>query len=137
MSPKIFTHFMGYARELTLCMLAFSSHEGVVFLDLLPSPHLVMSFLFPCLGSTDALCPRLGDPVSLPPKWRPYSQGPRTLPLPGSGTGILSLCCFVPCALLIVVILSWHVLCLDRFMMGGFVRALLHLTLLFIRSLTG
>jgi hypothetical protein len=74
------TFFLSYARELTLCMLASWSLEGVVFLDLLPSPHYVTSFLFPCLGSTDALCPRSGDPVLLPPKWRPYSQGPRTLP---------------------------------------------------------
>ncbi len=74
------TFFLNYARELTLCMLASWSHEGVVFLDLLPSPHSVTSFLLPCPGSTDALCPRLGDPVPLPPKWRPYSQGPRTLP---------------------------------------------------------
>ncbi len=74
------TFFLGYACELTLCMLAFWSHEGVVFLDFLPSPHFVTSFLFACLGSTDALCPRLGDPVPLPPKWCPSSQGPRTLP---------------------------------------------------------
>jgi hypothetical protein len=69
-----------YARELTLCMLAFWSHEGVVFLDFLPSPHLVTSFHLPCLGSTDAHCPRLGDPIPLHPKWRPFSQGLRTLP---------------------------------------------------------
>ncbi len=69
-----------YARELTLCMLAFWSHEGVVFLNFLPSPHLVTSFRLSCLGSTDTHCPRLGDPVPLPPKWRPSSQGPRTLP---------------------------------------------------------
>ncbi len=50
-----------YARELTLCMLAFWSHEGVVFLDFLPFPHLVTSFHLPCLGSTDALSP-LGRP---------------------------------------------------------------------------
>jgi hypothetical protein len=74
------TFFLSYARELTLCMLAPWSREGVVFLDLLPSSHSVTSFLFPCLGSTDALCPRLGDPVPPLPKWRPYSQGPRTLP---------------------------------------------------------
>jgi hypothetical protein len=74
------TFFLSCARELTLCMLAPWSHEGVVFLDLLPSSHSVTSFLFPCLGSTDALCPRLGDPVPPPPKWRPHSQGTRTLP---------------------------------------------------------
>jgi hypothetical protein len=39
-----------------------------------------MSFLFPYLNSTDALCSRLGDLAPSPPKWRPYSQGPRTLP---------------------------------------------------------
>ncbi len=54
------TFFLSYARELTLCMLASWSHGGVVFLDLLPSPHSVTSFLFPCPGSTDALCPCLG-----------------------------------------------------------------------------
>ncbi len=74
------TFSLGYARELTLCMLASWSHEGVVFLDFLLSPHLVTSFLFPCLGSTDTLCSRLGGLVPLPPRWRPYSQGPRTLP---------------------------------------------------------
>ncbi len=41
---------------------------------------VVTSFLFPCLGSTDVPCPRLGDPVPPPPRWRPYSGGPRTLP---------------------------------------------------------
>jgi hypothetical protein len=78
---NIFTHFLlSYARELTLCMLASWSHEGVVFLDFLPSPRFVTSFLFPCLDSTDTPCPRLGDPVPPLPKWRPYSQGPCTLP---------------------------------------------------------
>ncbi len=79
-STHLYTFFLNYACELTLCTLASWSHEGVVFLDFLPSPHFVTSFLFPCLGSTDALCSRLGDPVPLPPRWRPYSQGPRTLP---------------------------------------------------------
>jgi hypothetical protein len=65
---------------LTLCMLASWSHEGAVFLDLLSSSHSVTSFLFPYLGSTDAPCSRLGDPVPPSPKWRPHSQGPRTLP---------------------------------------------------------
>ncbi len=81
MSLRVFTlSSWGYARRLTLCMLAFWSHEGVVFLDFLPSSHFVTSFLFPWLGSTDTLCPRLGDPVPLSPRWRPYLQGPRTLP---------------------------------------------------------
>jgi hypothetical protein len=66
---------------MTLCMLAFWSHEGVVFLS---SPHLITSFHLPCLGSTDAHCPRLGDLVPLPPKWRPFPQGPHTLPYRGS-----------------------------------------------------
>jgi hypothetical protein len=81
MSLRIFTlSSWGYARELTLCMLSFWSHEGVVFLDFLPLPHLVTSFHLPCLRSTDAHFPRLGDPAPLPPKWRPFPQGPRTLP---------------------------------------------------------
>ncbi len=40
----------------------------------------ITSPLFPCPGSTDAPCSRLGDPVPPSPKWRPHSQGPRTLP---------------------------------------------------------
>ncbi len=63
----------------SLCMLASWSHEGVVFLDFLPCPNFVTSSLFPCLGSTDAPCSHLGDPIPLSPRWRPYSQGPRTL----------------------------------------------------------
>jgi hypothetical protein len=65
---------------LTLCMLASSSREGVVSLDLFLSSHLIMSSLFPYLGPTDAPCSRLGNPAPLSPKWRPHSQGPRTLP---------------------------------------------------------
>jgi hypothetical protein len=40
----------------------------------------ITSSLFPCPGSTDAPCSRLGDPVPPSSKWRPHSQGPRTLP---------------------------------------------------------
>ncbi len=65
---------------LTLCMLASWSHEGAVFLDLLSSSHFITSSLFPYLGSTDAPCSRLGVPVPPSPKWRPHSQGLRTLP---------------------------------------------------------
>jgi hypothetical protein len=49
-------------------------HEGVVFLDLLSSSHPITSSLFPCLGSTDAPCSRLGDPVPPSPKWRPIHR---------------------------------------------------------------
>ncbi len=72
--------FVSYAHQLTLCMLASWSHEAVVFLDLWSSSHPITSSLFPYLGSTDAPCSRFGDPVPPSPKWRPYSQGPRTLP---------------------------------------------------------
>ncbi len=76
-----FTYFfLSYAHQLTLCMLASWSHEGVVFLDFLPSSHSITSSPFPCLGSTDAPCSRFGDPVPPSPRWRPHSQGPRTLP---------------------------------------------------------
>ncbi len=61
-------------------MLASWSHEGVVFLDLLSSSHSITSSLFPYLVSTDAPCSRLGGPVPPFPRWRPHSQGPRTLP---------------------------------------------------------
>ncbi len=65
---------------LTLCMLASWSHEGAVFLDVLSSSHPITSSLFPYLGSTDAPCSCLGVSVPPSPKWRPPSQGPRTLP---------------------------------------------------------
>jgi hypothetical protein len=76
---RVFTRFLlvGYARQLTLCMIAFWSHEGVVFF---PPSHLITSSRLPCLGSTDAHWPHLGAPVPSPPKWRPFPQGPRTLP---------------------------------------------------------
>ncbi len=61
-------------------MLASWSHEGVLFLDFLSSSHSITSSPFPYLGSTDAPCSRLGDPVPPSPKWPPHSQGPRTLP---------------------------------------------------------
>jgi hypothetical protein len=61
-------------------MLASWSYEGVVFLDLLSSSHSITSSLFPYPGLTDAPCSRLGDPVPPFPRWRPHSQGPRTLP---------------------------------------------------------
>ncbi len=72
--------FSSYAHYLTLCMLASWSHEGVVFLVFLPSFHSITSSRFPYLGPTDALCSRLGDPAPPSPKWRPHSQGLRTLP---------------------------------------------------------
>ncbi len=77
------THSLVSSRQctlLTLCMLASWSHEGAVFLDLSSSSHSITSSLFPYLGSTDAPCSRLGDPVPPSPKWRPHSQGPRPLP---------------------------------------------------------
>ncbi len=90
MSLRIFTHFLleGYARQLTLCMLAFWSHEGAVFL---PSPHLVTSFHLPCLGSTDAHCPRLGGPGPFTSKMAPLSTGSAHTPLPGFRTNMKNL----------------------------------------------
>jgi hypothetical protein len=67
-------------------MLASLSHEGVVFLDLLPSSHSVTSSLFPYLGSSDAPCSRLGDPVKMAP---PFTGSAHT-PLPGSGTMMIN-----------------------------------------------
>jgi hypothetical protein len=73
------------AHQLTLCILASWSHEGS---SSLPSCRLLIlprntSYLFPCPDSTDAPCSRLEDPVPPSPKWRPHSQGPRTLPYRG------------------------------------------------------
>ncbi len=56
------------------------SHDGVVFLA---STHLVTSSHLPCLDSTDAYWPPMGAPVPPPLKWRPFPQGPRTLPFQG------------------------------------------------------
>ncbi len=58
-------------------MLAFWSHGGVVFP---PASHFITSSRLPCLGSTDAHPPHLRGPVPLPPKWRSFPQGLRTLP---------------------------------------------------------
>ncbi len=71
-------------------MLAFWSHEGVVFLL---SPHLITSSRLPCLGSTDTHWPHLGGPVPSPPKWWPFPQGPRTLPYRGPEHWVSSLLC--------------------------------------------
>ncbi len=81
--------FLGYAHQLTPCMLASWSHEGVVFLDFLLSSHSVTSFLFPYLGSTDAPCSRLGDPVPPPSKMATPFTGSAHTPLPGSGTATI------------------------------------------------
>ncbi len=75
-----FTCFsLGCAHQLTLCMLASWSHEGVIFLDLLPSSHSITSSLLLCLDSTDAPCSHSGDLTPLFPRWRPHSLGPSTL----------------------------------------------------------
>jgi hypothetical protein len=88
MSLGIFTlSSWSYARELTLCMLAFWSHEGVIFLDFLSSPHLVTYFRLSCLGSTDPHCPRLGAGPS-PSKMAPLFTGSAHTSLPGFGTQI-------------------------------------------------
>ncbi len=58
-------------------MLTFWSHEGVI---LPPSSHFITSSRLPCLGLTDAHWPHLGGSVPLLSKWRPFPQGPRTLP---------------------------------------------------------
>jgi hypothetical protein len=55
-------------------------HEAMRGLSSLASCCLLTSSLFPCLGSTDAPCSRLGDPAPPSPIWLPHSQGPHTLP---------------------------------------------------------
>ncbi len=55
-------------------------HEAMQGSSSLASCRRLTSSLFPCLGSTDALCSRLGDPAPPSPIWLPHSQGPRTLP---------------------------------------------------------
>ncbi len=70
---RVFTRFLlvGYARQLTLCMIAFWSHEGVVFF---PPSHLITSFHITCLGSTDAHWPHLGAPDPSPPNGGPSDR---------------------------------------------------------------
>ncbi len=71
---------------LTLCMLAFWNREGVVFfLPSLPS-HLTVSHVFPLPMSGAnwrSLSLLWGFPLPLP-IWRPYPQGPHTLPSQGT-----------------------------------------------------
>jgi hypothetical protein len=43
----------------------------------------ITSFLFLCPEPTDAPCSHYGDPTPPFPRWRPYPQGPHTLPYQG------------------------------------------------------
>jgi hypothetical protein len=70
-----------------------SSSRRLLVLSPITSPF------FHCLGSTDAPCSRLGDPVPLSPKWRPHSQGPRTLLYLDSEQYCLLVCCLLTCIL--------------------------------------
>ncbi len=76
----IYTYCWPCTLTLTLCMIVPWSRDGVVFLA---STHLVTSSHLPCPDSTDAHRPPLGAQVPPPPKWRPFPQGPRTLPFQG------------------------------------------------------
>ncbi len=73
------------ARQLTLCMLAFWSCEGVVFLVLLSSSHLTTYHVppLPLSGANWRSLSLLRGSGSPLPRWRPYSQGPHTLPFQG------------------------------------------------------
>ncbi len=81
MSLKIFTHFL-----LGLCKWTHSVHARVLkpWRGSLPWLHAVSSFChvfpLPLSGLNWRSLSPLGDPVPLPPKWRPSSQGPHTLP---------------------------------------------------------
>jgi hypothetical protein len=79
-----------WSGTLTLCMLASWSHEGVVFLDFLPSSHSITSSLLLCLGPTDAPCPRIWDPTPPFPNMASPFTGSAHTPLPGSGTTTLA-----------------------------------------------
>ncbi len=68
-----------WAMHVTL-LCACWHHEAMQGSSSLASCRLLMSSLFPCPGSTDAPCSRLGDPAPPSPIWLPHSQGPRTLP---------------------------------------------------------
>jgi hypothetical protein len=75
-----YVHYATYYTihiTLTLCITISCNREGAVFCVL---GHFAMSSLLPCLGPTDSHCPLLGDRGPLPPKWRPLSQDPHTLP---------------------------------------------------------
>jgi hypothetical protein len=76
-----FTHSL-----LELCTWTHSVHARVLkpWRGSLPWPPAISSFChvfpLPLTGLNWRSLSLLGDPVPLPPKWRPYSQGPRTLP---------------------------------------------------------
>jgi hypothetical protein len=81
-------HYIHYAYSfvqctttLTLCITASWSRDGAVFCVL---SHLAMSSLLHCPDPTAAHYPFLGGRGPLPPKWRPFSQDPHTLPPHGS-----------------------------------------------------
>ncbi len=81
-----YLHFLLEAMHVNL-LCASSPSEAMMGWSSLTSCHFpILSCLStpPYLSSTDAHCPHLGDPAPSPPRWRPFSRGPRTLPHRGS-----------------------------------------------------
>jgi hypothetical protein len=75
--------FLSYAHQLTQCMLASQSHEGVIILGLLSSSHV---FSLPLSGlNWRSLTPPWGSGPPFPNMAAPFTGSAHT-PLPGSGT---------------------------------------------------
>ncbi len=87
LNTTLTTHFRSFLLSCAHYLLCACWHpEAVEVSSFLTSCRLlilsrpVTSFLFPYLGSTDAPYSHHGGPGPLFPRWRPHSQGPRTLP---------------------------------------------------------
>ncbi len=85
---QVYCHFLGYARQLTLCMLVALSREGVVFFVFLSPSHFTEIHVLPppVSGANWRSLFRPGGPFPIPPKMASSYTGSAHSPFPGRNT---------------------------------------------------